>query len=546
MALSISQTVTGTATSSTTLSLSSWTPSANDLIIVWVAIRKTVTVSSISGNGLTFVNVAGATRQGTQNQERLECWRAQGVSPTTGQITITFSGTAVAAVAVAHRIAGASALGTNGSDAVEVAASADTGATDTASPSVSITTATANSLVIGGVSHRNQTFSVGTGETSISLNNTIGTAGDVTTLSTEYQNVAAAGSVTIDGSLSSAIDWTIGAVAIKPGGALYAFTSTIASLSTTPDTVALPVARALASTLASLSTVNDSAVLGLALQLVSSIASSSTTPDTAAILAIVNLLSTIASSSTTPDTVALPVARGLTSTIASSSTVNDSSVLGLALKLISSIASSSTVNDLAVLGVALQLASTIASQSTTPNTLSVLILVQLASSIASSSTTPDTASVAVARALVSAIASESTTGAIDFEPILTALAHHVARILARRYSFIVRRDSAFTVRSQIRTFEAKYMAVAEVVKDPDEELIYTFDFSSALNGDTITASVWTAESDLTVDADSNTTTTTTVKLSGGTLGRKLKAKNVVTLAGGEVLVRRLVVVLQEQ
>lgn len=90
------------------------------------------------------------------------------------------------------------------------------------------------------------------------------------------------------------------------------------------------------------------------------------------------------------------------------------------------------------------------------------------------------------------------------------------------------------------------MAVAEVVKDPDEELIYTFDFSSALNGDTITASVWTAESDLTVDADSNTTTTTTVKLSGGTLGRKLKAKNVVTLAGGEVLVRRLVVVLQEQ
>lgn len=214
MAIATAETVTGTTTSASSVSAASWTPAANDLILVWVACRSTVTVSSVSGNGITFVQVLSDT-EGTQAQCTLSLWRGMSGSPSTGQITATLSGTANAAVIVAHRISGADTGGTNGSGAIGASAIANTGATDTDTPSVSVTTTAANSRVYGGATHRSRTYSVGTGETAISLNTTAGTAGDVTSLSTEYQDVATASSVTIDGSLDSATDWIQGAVEVK-------------------------------------------------------------------------------------------------------------------------------------------------------------------------------------------------------------------------------------------------------------------------------------------------------------------------------------------
>ena len=214
MAIATAETVLGSATSASSVATASWTPAANDLILVWVACRSTVTVSSVSGNGITFVQVLSDT-EGTQAQCTLSLWRGMSASPSAGQITATLSGTANAAVIVAHRITGADTGGTNGSGAIGASAIANTGATDTASPSVSLTTTAANSRVYGGATHRNRTYTVGTGETAISLNNTAGTAGDITSLSTEYQDVASAGSVTIDGALSAATDWIQGAVEVK-------------------------------------------------------------------------------------------------------------------------------------------------------------------------------------------------------------------------------------------------------------------------------------------------------------------------------------------
>ena len=213
MAIATAETVSGTATSASSISAASWTPGANDLILVWVACRSTVTVSSVSGNGITFVQVLSDT-EGTQAQCTLSLWRGMSGSPSTGQITATLSGTANAAVIVAHRITGADTGGTNGSGAIGASAIANTGATDTTAPSVSVTTTAANSRVYGGATHRNQTYTVGAGETAISLNITAGTAGDVTSISTEYQDVASASSVTINGTLASATDWIQGAVEV--------------------------------------------------------------------------------------------------------------------------------------------------------------------------------------------------------------------------------------------------------------------------------------------------------------------------------------------
>ena len=254
MAIATAETVSGTATSASSISAASWTPGANDLILVWVACRSTVTVSSVSGNGITFVQVLSDT-EGTQAQCTLSLWRGMSGSPSTGQITATLSGTANAAVIVAHRITGADTGGTNGSGAIGASAIANTGATDTASPSVSVTTTAANSRVYGGATHRNQTYTVGSGETAITLNVTAGTAGDVTSISTEYQDVATPSSVTINGTLANATDWIQGAVEV-----LAAPTTVTGSASLTQgaDTLAADGAVALSGA-ASLTQGTDSA-----------------------------------------------------------------------------------------------------------------------------------------------------------------------------------------------------------------------------------------------------------------------------------------------
>ena len=213
MAISTDATVTASGTSISSLALTSWTPAANDLILVWVACRSSVKASSVSGNGITFTKVI-EDLESPQGQCTLSLWRGMAASPTAGQITITLSGTANAAVAQAHRISGADTSGSNGSGAIGASAIANTGATDTSAPSVTLTTTAANSRVYGGATHRSQTYSVGAGETAITLNVSVGTAGDVTTISTEYQDVASASSVTINGTLGGATDWIQGAVEV--------------------------------------------------------------------------------------------------------------------------------------------------------------------------------------------------------------------------------------------------------------------------------------------------------------------------------------------
>ena len=213
---SVSQTVVGGGTAVSSFTLASWTPGANEFVDVAISLRDRpigVTVTGVSGNGITFALVAAI--EGTQDQERSERWRGQIASPSTGQITVTLSAACNAASAVAHSISGA-AIGNNGADAVDAFATADTGATDTNAPSVNVTTTGADRLVIGSCSHRAAVFSVGAGETALSLNNAVGTSGDETRCSTEYQAVATASTVTINGTLGAATDWTMIAVAIKP------------------------------------------------------------------------------------------------------------------------------------------------------------------------------------------------------------------------------------------------------------------------------------------------------------------------------------------
>lgn len=90
------------------------------------------------------------------------------------------------------------------------------------------------------------------------------------------------------------------------------------------------------------------------------------------------------------------------------------------------------------------------------------------------------------------------------------------------------------------------MAFFKVEKDPDAIRTYTLDWADGglndglvgdtgwLQGDTIATSTWIPESTLNAVVDSKSDTTTSVKVSGGTLGKRhLLTNRITTTTGGE-------------
>jgi hypothetical protein len=208
MALAVASNLSGSGTSVTSYTISSTSlgVAANDLVVVFIGSRGTVTPSGVTGFGITFTQVF--VDQDTQNQCNLACYYGQSGSPNSNAITVNFGSTTLASIANAIRI-----TGQDTADPIGASGSADTGAADTDTPSVTITGVSSTGLVVGGATHRTRTLTLGTGETQISLNNSVGTAGDITSISTFY-NTDGTSSVTLNGTLDAAIDWLIGGVDI--------------------------------------------------------------------------------------------------------------------------------------------------------------------------------------------------------------------------------------------------------------------------------------------------------------------------------------------
>ncbi len=80
-AIAAEETVTGTALTGN-VTLPSWTPGSNELILLAVAVRDETVSVSASGNGLTFVTILDVDN--TQSQGGITLLRAMGASPTTG------------------------------------------------------------------------------------------------------------------------------------------------------------------------------------------------------------------------------------------------------------------------------------------------------------------------------------------------------------------------------------------------------------------------------------------------------------------------------
>lgn len=103
------------ASSYTTASIS---PSGSALVLAAVAnVHPTAAGTvTLSGNGLTWVEVATVTLDGTER--RLTLFRAMGASPSAGAVTITLSNTAESCAWSIVELSGVATGGTNGSAAV--------------------------------------------------------------------------------------------------------------------------------------------------------------------------------------------------------------------------------------------------------------------------------------------------------------------------------------------------------------------------------------------------------------------------------------------
>jgi len=83
-------------------------------------------------------------------------------------------------------------------------------------------------------------------------------------------------------------------------------------------------------------------------------------------------------------------------------------------------------------------------------------------------------------------------------------------------------------------------------KDVDSLLDYQIDWTRWLDGDTISASTWTANGDIEIVRNSNTATATTVWLTGGVVGTNYRLTNHIITAAGRAEDRTITVKVRER
>lgn len=98
----------------------SYTPTANALLLAFIANGQSFgpPVSTVVGNGLTWVFIARAQGGGGTGPCNIEVWRAMGSAPTVGAVTATFAGNVASAIIRIVQLTGVDTSGTNGSGAI--------------------------------------------------------------------------------------------------------------------------------------------------------------------------------------------------------------------------------------------------------------------------------------------------------------------------------------------------------------------------------------------------------------------------------------------
>lgn len=186
-----------------------------NLYLASVSTRGNVAVSSLSGLGLTWTRAAAQCSGG--GTARVELWKAQGTTTTSGTVKATLAASANQVTIAVSRYSGASTtapLGNVTSANTRGVSGACSGGTNTSSYSVSLTTTAAGSQAYGGVAIASQTHTPGAGfveRAEVHKGSGNGQSG----LAVEDRNVASASANPVNGTLSGAADWAVIAAEIK-------------------------------------------------------------------------------------------------------------------------------------------------------------------------------------------------------------------------------------------------------------------------------------------------------------------------------------------
>ena len=201
-----------------------WTPSANDVVLLWISMRTTTIQVTVAGNNLTWTERLDVTEIGDA-QSRGFMFSGAGAAPTTGAITVGAGANIKPIGCIAQQFTGVDETTADGIEA----SFADSGDDpDSANMKTSLTTLTNNAWGVAGGQSRNAAFTVPAGEISITINNIFGTGGDTQRVHMWYEEVASAGSITVgaDADLTSPpapTDWIECLVALKPDAGAAAF-----------------------------------------------------------------------------------------------------------------------------------------------------------------------------------------------------------------------------------------------------------------------------------------------------------------------------------
>lgn len=194
------------AAASGNCTLTSWTPAAGELLLLFVDMRKTGITPTAAGNGQTWTPLIDVLN--AQGQHQMYAFYAVASSPTTGSIVVTAAGNPDPIVAAAVRISGQHAT-----TPIAQSQKHQGPAVDNNDMKDTISTSAADALVVAWGGYRNRRMNaLGAGETSIVDDVTDGGGGGgETTASMWYEGVASPGAVELgaDNCLSGDTDWAL-------------------------------------------------------------------------------------------------------------------------------------------------------------------------------------------------------------------------------------------------------------------------------------------------------------------------------------------------
>ena len=210
--------VSGGSSGSNTVSTAGGIAAVNgDVYLAAITYKKNVTVSGVSGLGLTWQLVdeqcAGRSQTG------VSVWIGQGAPTGNGNVTATLGDTPDNAFISVARYSGvdlANPLGnTLGGNTNGLGGNCD-GGTDNASYSFAMNTVGSGSTVFSAVAIRNKNHEPGTGFTE-RIEGSAGSGGSTAGLAVQDQSITVAENVNVSGQISRDVDWAVVAVELRAG-----------------------------------------------------------------------------------------------------------------------------------------------------------------------------------------------------------------------------------------------------------------------------------------------------------------------------------------